>query len=89
MATYDHPLPGGWHHLAAVREGGRLRIVLDGKTVAESTGFNAQDFDLTNDQPLRIGFGAHDYFNGLMSDLRIYNRALEAREISALADRSS
>jgi hypothetical protein len=37
---------------------------------------------LTNDQPLRIGLGGHDYFNGSLSDLRLYGRALSAEEIA-------
>ena len=58
---------------------------MDGKVVAKSSEFNPGDFDLTNDQPLRIGFGAHDHFNGRISDLRIYNRAISADATAALA----
>ena len=85
LATYDHSFEPGWHHVAAVREGGRLRLYVDGKLKATSSGFRPDDYDLTNDAPLLIGFGTHNYFAGRMSDLRIYDRALGEREIAALA----
>ena len=56
-----------------------------GDVVATSTPFAAADYDLTTAEPLKIGFGAHDHFNGLMSDLRVYNRALTPDAVSALA----
>ena len=84
--TYDRELEAGWRHLAAVREGGRLSLYVDGKLVASSSPTpDAPPLDLTNDQPLRIGLGEHDYFRGSLSDLRLYGRALTAREIAALA----
>ena len=33
--THDHALPGGWHHLAAVRADGKLRLYVDGALVAD------------------------------------------------------
>jgi concanavalin A-like lectin/glucanase superfamily protein len=78
----DHELQPGWKHLAAVREGDRLKLYVDGKQVAESIIANPAALDLTNDQPLRIGFGGNDYFCGSMSDLRLYGRALTPDEIT-------
>src|SRR5690606_16962801 len=80
LATHDRPLPAGRHHVAAIRSGSHLRIYLDGEQVAESSTFETSDFDLSNDQPLQIGFGPNQYFCGSMSDLRLYNRALTAEE---------
>jgi len=85
MATHDRALPPGWHHIVAAREGARLRLWIDGQPVAESSSFNPGDYDLSNDQPLRIGFGVGHPFRGAMSDLRLYNRALTSREIARLA----
>jgi len=85
VATLDRRLPSGWHHLAAVRRGGRLLVALDGRTVAESSSFWPGDFNVTSEQPLRIGFGPHDHLNARVCDLRIYNRALSQEEIVALA----
>jgi hypothetical protein len=89
MATWDHTFPGGWHHVAAVKEGGRLKLYVDGSAVAWSTPFHPADYDLSNDQPLQIGFGAYEYFDGLLSDVRIYRRALRERELAELAQPDS
>ena len=86
-ATCDRALPPGWRHIAAVKGGDRLRLYVDGKCVSTSSAFTAADFDLDNQQPLKIGFGQHDYFNGKMRDLRIYDRALEEAEIVGLTQR--
>ncbi len=89
VVSYDHELKPGWRHLAAVREGRRLKLFVDGKLVAASSESGtrrvAAAFDLTNDRPLTIGSGAHDYFRGSLSDLRLYGRALAAAEVAALA----
>ncbi len=83
--TYDHALPAGWVHLAAVRAADQLKLYVNGQPVATSAKFKHGDYDLTNDEPLRIGFGAHDYFNGGMQDVQIYNRALNDSEVAELA----
>ncbi|MSS70227.1 MAG: LamG domain-containing protein [Candidatus Latescibacteria bacterium] len=82
--TYDHELKPGWRHLVAVRHGDRLKLYVDGRLAATSSPFNPADYDLSSDSPLRIGFGAHDHFNGKIRDLRIYNRALTDTEVEAL-----
>lgn len=83
--SYDNDIGSGWKHLVAVRRGDKLKLYVDGKLVASSTAFNPSDYDLSNDEPLRIGFGQTDYFNGKINDLRIYNRALPEPEIAKLA----
>lgn len=85
MATYDKAFPPGRHHIAAVRTKDCLNLYVDGELVAQSSALNAADFDLDNGQALKIGFGPHQYFQGSMSDLRLYNRALDAVEIGELA----
>lgn len=86
MATYDHALATGWRHVAAVREGRHLKLYLDGRKVAESAALNAGDFNLDNDQPLRIGAGIGHALNGALRDVRLYNRALDAKQVQGLAD---
>jgi hypothetical protein len=61
-----------------------LRLYVDGNLVAVSSAFDPAGFDISNDQPLNIGFGAQDHFKGSISDLRIYNRALNDAEMGAL-----
>lgn len=84
--SYDDDLGAGWKHIAAVRERGRLKLYIDGKLVGESSAFNPADYDVTTDQPLRIGFGQTDYFCGKISKVRVYNKALSASRIRKLVD---
>ncbi|MEZ6127518.1 MAG: LamG domain-containing protein [Planctomycetaceae bacterium] len=85
VAMSDRALPSGWHHVAAVRDGTSLRIVLDGVEVAHETGFDPADFDLSVDEPLRIGVGPNDHFKGRISDVRLYSAALSSSQIRELA----
>lgn len=83
--TSDRELQPGWRHVAAVRDGRRLKLYVDGELVAASSEFEPDDYDLTTSRPLRIGSGPHDHFNGRLSDLRLLNGALTADEVRALA----
>ncbi|MDA1214905.1 MAG: hypothetical protein O2955_20575 [Planctomycetota bacterium] len=85
-ATYDRELPSGWRHIAAVRETDRLKLYVDGACVAESREFDGNQYDISNDVPLRFGLGAHDYFNGRMKEVRIYSRALTPTQVNQLAN---
>ncbi|MFO0844330.1 MAG: LamG-like jellyroll fold domain-containing protein [Gemmataceae bacterium] len=82
--TYDRELAPGWRHVAAVKHGGRLRLFVDGKPVAESAAFDPAKFDVSCDEPLLIGAGTGDYFRGDLSDVRLYRRALSAEEVGRL-----
>jgi hypothetical protein len=86
MATWDQRLPAGWHHVASVKEPRGLKLYVDGVLVAGSPPFHPSDYDLSNDQPLFIGCGAYEQFHGLMSDVRLYGRALSAAEITGQAE---
>ena len=85
--SYDDDLGPGWKHLAAVREGDRLKLYVDGRLAATSTPFRPADYDLSNDQPLRIGFGEMDYFSGKIREVRLYRKALNQAEIDKLSTR--
>ena len=77
---------GAWHHLVGVRRDGTdLRLYVDG--VLESTATDTTTGDTTND--LAIGIGARRTtaagpFNGLIDEVRVYNRALTPAEIKRL-----
>jgi hypothetical protein len=86
IAMADRRLPDGWHHVAAIRGGDSLKIFVDGRQVAEESGFQPTDFDLSCQQPLKIGFGPNDYFQGRLSTVRLYRRALTVDEIQAIAE---
>jgi hypothetical protein len=85
LVTWDYPFPGGWRHVAAVKDRERLIAYVDGKQVAASAPVAAADYQVANNKPLQIGFGTYEYFNGLMSDVRLYRRSLSASEVAKLA----
>ncbi len=83
-ATFDRELSAGWRHVAAVREKDRLKLFVDGEPVAQSVSFEPGRFDLKSDQPIRIGFGAQDYFHGDLADVRLYRGALTGSQVREL-----
>ncbi|MGD9723359.1 MAG: LamG-like jellyroll fold domain-containing protein [Pirellulales bacterium] len=83
--SWDHAFPAGWHHVAAVRAGDRLRLYIDGRQASESSPLTGPAIDLKCDSPLRIGFGANDYFKGRLADVRLYRGALSAADIQQLS----
>lgn len=83
--TYDHPLKPGWRHIAAVRGRNRLKLYVDGESVAESMEFDPRQFDLTTKSPLRIGAGSHDTLNGKLKDVRLYDGVITTDQVKRLA----
>ena len=84
VVTVDHELQPGWRHLAAVRQGGRLTLFVDGRQAASGTWPAA--LEVAGDQPLRLGSGPYDHFNGRLSDVRLYRGALTGEQIAVLRD---
>ncbi len=67
-----------WHHIAAIISGARAMILVDGEMVSA-----VEDFTGSLSGSVRIGEG----FNGILDDLRIFDRALSEAEIRQLASR--
>ena len=84
VVSHEHDIGGDWTHLAAVRQGKELRLYVNGHLSAMSQAPRGCFLDLTNTQPLRIGFGAQAHFCGAISDVRVYGAALDASEVSDL-----
>jgi hypothetical protein len=80
-------LPSGWQHVAAVKTADRLQLFINGKLVNETKIPVSMKFNLNSESTIKIGFGANDYFNGHMRELRLYSRALSNREIKDLVVR--
>jgi len=88
-------MDGGWHNVVAVFEPNqRIDLFVDGVLVGQTVG-NVDSIDRVFDAhlPLRIGSGFFGVtnsnpkegpFQGSMDEVRFYNRALSAKEISAL-----
>jgi hypothetical protein len=74
---------GDWHHIAGVKTGNGIEIIIDG--VSEDT--QAHNLGtLSNELPLTFGRAAANtpwYFNGLISEGRIWSYARTAGEILA------
>jgi hypothetical protein len=72
---------GAWTHLATTYDGVNQRFYVNGALVATKaqTGSIA-----AGNQPLRIGGNSvsGEYFQGVIDEVRIYNRALSAAEIA-------
>lgn len=82
-ATASSALPANtWVHIAATYDGAALRLYTNG-TLAASTAVTGSI--VTSTSPLRIGGNTAwgEYFQGLIDEVRIYNRALSTPEIQA------
>ena len=71
---------GTWTHLASTYDGATLRLYVNGIQVSQLA---VSGSITTSTGALRIGGNAiwGEYFSGLIDEVRIYNRALTAREI--------
>jgi hypothetical protein len=82
--SYDDDLGTGWKHIVAVREKGHLKLYINGELKSSSGAFDNSDYDISSRVPLLIGFGARNYLNGSVDDLRFYGGALTANHVSNL-----
>ena len=88
---------GEWHHVAlTVVEGANLQppqnqLYVDGQKDSKLASGNDQNiYNLTEDADVAIGVRASHgdrLFNGMFDDVRIYDRVLDANEVSELAIR--
>jgi hypothetical protein len=73
-----------WHHFAATYDGTTMVIYIDGVLdISAPASVTIPD----NDSPVTIGTNGHHtgrVFNGLMDEVRIYDRALTAGEVAQL-----
>jgi hypothetical protein len=67
-----------WKHLTLTYDGSAVRMYIDGALVNASTGAHT-----TTNNPLLFGrwVPASEYWDGLIDEVRVYNRALTAAEI--------
>lgn len=82
--VYEHDTGAGWHHIAVVLDSGEQRLYVDGALIGSGTnmaaatlgGFTGQFYIATRGNGL-------SFFDGRVDDVRIYDRALSASEISS------
>jgi hypothetical protein len=82
---------GRWYHIAQTYDGSALRLYVDG--VLDGSA-NVSGPIVSTTQPVRIGGGApagtrQVHFRGLIDEVEIFDRALEASEIEAIFDAGS
>jgi hypothetical protein len=87
-AVFPHD---GWHHVAVTIDADNdiHSLYLDGILVGQNTSANLKPSDLGNTNRNYLGrsnYTADPYFNGLLDDVRIYNRVLTPEEIIPLAN---
>jgi DUF1680 family protein len=75
-----------WHHVAAVKEGSRLRFYIDGKLRGDAS---APANLSTSSRVVALGgnpkYAGNEFLRARLADFRFYGRALEQREIQELA----
>jgi hypothetical protein len=85
-ATAELPA-GAWHHVAVVLGAAGGILYLDGAQAGANSSLTLRPADLGNIADYFIGKSHYPdpYLDGAVDELRIYNRALSATEIAALA----
>jgi len=73
-------LPNIWYHVVGVRRGSTWTIYKNGAYAISETKAGI-GVNVDNDQNLLIGYRPGVYLNGLIDEVRIYNRALSPEEI--------
>ncbi|GBG08563.1 hypothetical protein PAT3040_03150 [Paenibacillus agaridevorans] len=79
---------GGWHHVAVALNGSTGTLYVDGVQVGQNTAMTLKPSDLGATAQNWIGrsqYSTDPYLDGRVDDFRVYNQALSAGEIAALA----
>lgn len=89
QARIDYPIRNGdcWQHIVLLRDENRVRLYLNGEEVGEAG--TSSRVDIENDGELLIGstecrINGEIPFDGLIDEMRIYNRALRTSEVRNL-----
>jgi uncharacterized protein (TIGR02145 family) len=85
--SLSNPLDGKWHCISGTWDGLHANIYYDGVLTTSTSWagpFTNQNIQMGIGYDPNTGAGPGNYFNGLIDDIRIYNRALSGQEIQAL-----
>ena len=75
---------GNWHHIVVVRSSTSTIIYIDNSPTTNNNTFTSNN---GGTEPFRIGrdnIGSPDYFNGSIDQVRMYDSALSASEVTTL-----
>jgi len=80
-------IDGQWHHIGFVWDGSYRSLYVDGVEVAKDTAPQNPLKSATSGLYIGVGknLGTGTFFSGMIDDVRIYNKALNAEEIAALS----
>jgi hypothetical protein len=87
VMTPDSVLTNAWSHVALTSDGSAVRIYVNG-SLAGTNGALVQSFN----NALRLGSSIpseSDFLQGLLDEVKLYNRALSAAEIQAIVNAGS
>jgi len=76
-------LAGQWYHLAGTYDGSQMRLFIDGEEDGKSPQAQTGQIDVS---PMNCGLGSaggHYSLNGVLDEVRIFNRALTPEEVAA------
>src|SRR6185436_3044928 len=89
VETLDPLRIGDWQHVLVTYDGGMrtagVHMYVDGREMALKALFDYCIWPIGTKEPLRIGSGGGLRFQGEVTDVRIYNRALSAEEAGIVA----
>lgn len=77
---------GVWHHIVGVRQATMLYLYVDGQLA--TTASSPEIANVSTNFPMRIGAlsdGARQYFSGAIDEVKLYDHALTATEVSFVA----
>jgi len=85
LSAQNPPTTTGWHHMVGTYDGSVMKLYIDG--CLDNSANNSFTFPNIS-SPVTIGAVGvgeeDDYFNGIMDEVRIYNRALSPTEVQIL-----
>ncbi|MCH7559250.1 MAG: LamG domain-containing protein [Planctomycetes bacterium] len=83
---------GVWHHVAWIRNAiTSAKLYLDGVEIGSDSNASMDTITLDDGAKPMIGrypTALDEFFNGIIDEVRVYNRALSPDEVEALADNS-
>lgn len=84
IQTNFAPVGAGWNHYVVVKEGTTIKIYINGVFNTSGSIGATNIGGITNEFRVGIWYAYSQIWNGLIDEVRIYNRALSAAEIAAI-----
>ena len=84
VCSHERDIGGDWTHITAVRAGRETQLYINRELAATAQAPARTTFDLSNTNPLFIGYGAQTYFKGAIADVRLYRGGLDTKAIHKL-----